>query len=248
MGFIFIKIELIYDKIYIGVIMEIINTIDLWTEQKDNHLECFQGAFIDGFESGIPFDSYRVIKNCNCIITSNAPINITNKHQAVIFYKNNIPVRLFVINKNTEIDKLIDMALNQEINGNSLRDIYDIIGIKRDDLDYQQEAIINNKDHNREVDVGSCDRETLLNSMLEGSYTESDTGFGKNINTDFIFVPGINIQYDLLTSDYRFMIDHSFAFVNKDGTRIIPLQNNSHLDIEQIYEEYYNKDKLGIKK
>ena len=30
--------------------MEKIHTIDLWTEQYVNHQECFNGAFIDGFE------------------------------------------------------------------------------------------------------------------------------------------------------------------------------------------------------
>ena len=48
--------------------MKIINTIDLWTEQHDNHYECFNGAFVDGFENNkIAFDEYKIIKNCNCI-------------------------------------------------------------------------------------------------------------------------------------------------------------------------------------
>lgn len=28
--------------------MNFIQTIDLWTEQRDNHYECFNGAFVDG--------------------------------------------------------------------------------------------------------------------------------------------------------------------------------------------------------
>ncbi len=37
--------------------MKKITTIDLWTEQYPNHYECFNGAFVDGFENGnIPFD------------------------------------------------------------------------------------------------------------------------------------------------------------------------------------------------
>lgn len=28
----------------------VIKTIDLWTEQYKNHYECFNGAFVDGFE------------------------------------------------------------------------------------------------------------------------------------------------------------------------------------------------------
>lgn len=46
-----------------------IKTIDLWTEQFKNHYECFNGAFVDGFENNnIPFDRYKIVKNCNCII------------------------------------------------------------------------------------------------------------------------------------------------------------------------------------
>lgn len=31
--------------------MKTIKSIDLWTEQYENHYECFKGAFVDGFES-----------------------------------------------------------------------------------------------------------------------------------------------------------------------------------------------------
>lgn len=60
----------------------IIKSIDLWTEQKVNHYECFNGAFIDGFQKNInPFNKYRVVKNCNCIITTDKEnINETNKN------------------------------------------------------------------------------------------------------------------------------------------------------------------------
>ncbi len=30
--------------------MNIIRTIDLWTEQNPNHIECFSGAFVDGLK------------------------------------------------------------------------------------------------------------------------------------------------------------------------------------------------------
>ena len=44
--------------------MNIIKTIDLWTEARDNHYECFNGAFVDGFDdSNIAFDKYKVVKN-----------------------------------------------------------------------------------------------------------------------------------------------------------------------------------------
>lgn len=49
--------------------MNYIKTIDLWTEQHNNHCECFNGAFVDGLKnSKAPFDIYKIIKNCNCMI------------------------------------------------------------------------------------------------------------------------------------------------------------------------------------
>ena len=106
--------------------MNIIQTIDLWTEAKDNHYECFNGAFVDGFDdSNIAFDKYKVVRNCNCKIDiSSKTINIKNKHHAIIFYKNEKPVRLLVINKNTDIDKCIGIALNQFFMDGVLSDLF----------------------------------------------------------------------------------------------------------------------------
>ena len=46
------------------IFLNTIKTIDLWTEQKDNQIECFCGAFIDGFDNeNIPYDAYKVVRN-----------------------------------------------------------------------------------------------------------------------------------------------------------------------------------------
>ena len=221
--------------------MKVIRTIDLWTEQLENHLDCFTGAFVDGFESGdIPFDTYKVVRNCNCVISTNQPgLNISNKHNAIIFYKNEIPVRLMVINSETDLDRCISEALNQDFKGQPLSNIYAKHGIKRIDADLKQPHIINDSNHEKEMDVGSCDRPSLLNSMLAGSYTESDTDLGKtNADSNFTFVPDVNIQYVLVVEDECFVISHHCAFVNETMTRVIPLQDNSALNIEEISKEY----------
>lgn len=138
---------------------KIIQSIDLWTEQYENHYECFNGAFVDGFEDNkIVFDEYKIIKNCNCIITVSIPnINISNKHNAIVFYKDKNPVRLMVINKNTDIDKCINIALSQYFNDGILQDLYDSIGIKSVTIDMNEKAIYNEVDNTKEIDVGSCD-------------------------------------------------------------------------------------------
>lgn len=230
--------------------MNIIKTIDLWTEQSDNHLECFSGAFVDGFENGsIPFDSYKVIRNCNCIISSNQEnLNIRNKHNAIVFYKIGVPVRLMVLNHNTDVEKCISVALSQAFNNAILRDIYTLFNIKRTDVDLNQSPINNESNLENEIDVGSCDRPELLDSMLEGCYTQSNTDFGKsNSDSSYKFIPNISIQYELMTDSEYFCIEHSCAFINENMTRIIPLQKNSLLDIDMLHKQF-NEDSNVIKK
>ena len=206
--------------------MKEINSIDLWTEQMINHEECFSGAFVDGFDgNNIPFDSFKVIRNCNCVIFANNPsVNVSNKHNAIVFYKNNQPVRLLVINRETNVDKCIEIALNQVYNGVKLCDLFEKLGIKRKELDMKKEPILFGN-ISKEMDIGSCDRLTLLDSMLSGSYTENDTDYGKdNIDNDFHYDPTLGLIYILDTDEERFTILHSGAFVNSSNTRVIPLQ------------------------
>lgn len=211
--------------------MKIFKSIDLWTEQHENHYECFNGGFIDGFENNkIAFDEYKIIKNCNCIITvSNQNINISNKHNAIVFYKDKNPVRLMVINKNTDIDKCINISLNQYFNDSILQDLYDCIGIKSTRIDMNEESIYNGVNSIKEIDVGSCDRWKLLYNMLKGSYTESDTQYGNFESDKYEFIPDLCIKYKLITNTEIFEIEHKCAFINTIKTRLIPIQENSLL-------------------
>lgn len=209
----------------------IIKSIDLWTEQKVNHYECFNGAFIDGFQKNInPFNKYKVVKNCNCIITTDKEnINITNKHNAIIFYNNEIPVRLLVINKDTEIERCISIALKQELNNKTLNDLFEEKNIKVVFVNMNENPIYNNADSKKEIDVGSCDRWNLLYNMLKGSYTEDNTSYGNYQRDKYEFIPNIHIKYELETDEEKFIIEHKCAFINQTKTRIIPIQENSKL-------------------
>lgn len=211
--------------------MEIIKTIDLWTEQYKNHYECFNGAFVDGFENDDkPFDEYKIIKNCNCLITTNnETINISNKHNAIIYYKNKKPVRLLVINEDTEIEKCINIALEQWHKNKKLQDLYNSFNIKKNIIDMNENPIYNNADKTREIDVGSCDRWKLLYNMLKGSYTESNTVYGNFKSDKYEFVPDLFIKYELKTDVEKFEIEHKCAFINTIGTRLIPIQENSKI-------------------
>ena len=211
--------------------MNKIKTIDLWTEQYENHYECFNGAFIDGFDNGnIPFDTYKIIKNCNCIIdTNNDALNIRNKHNAIIFYKGNKPVRLLVINKDTNIECCINNALNQKCEDTNLSNLFIKNNITSFTIDMQESPIINNAISSKEIDVGSCDRWSLLYNMLKGSYTEDNTTYGNYSNYKYVFIPYIDIKYKLVTDNEIFEIEHNCAFINEIKTRIIPIQSNSSL-------------------
>lgn len=209
----------------------IIKTIDLWTEQYKNHYECFNGAFIDGFEKGrIPFNKYKILKNCNCIITTNREdINISNKHNAIVFYDSENPVRLMVINRDTEIENCINIALNQNFNDKTLRELYIKEKIESSLVDMKEIPIFNKVDNTREIDVGSCDRWKLLYNMLKGSYTEDNTPYGNYQSDKYEFVPNLVIKYNLKTDKEEFRIEHNCAFINEIKTRIIPIQENSKL-------------------
>lgn len=212
--------------------MKIIKTINLWTEQHNNHYECFNGAFVDGFENDkAPFDTYKIIKNCNCIITVNNPdININNKHNAIIFYKDDTPVRLVVINKDTDIKKCIKVVLEQHFNNSILKDYYVKKNIKSSIIDIKEKPIFKITDNTKvETDVGSCDRWKLLYNMLKGSYTESDTAYGNFQSDRYEFIPNLFIRYEITTDTEKFEIEHKCAFINTIKTRLIPIQENSTL-------------------
>ena len=216
--------------------MKTILTTDVWTEPQTNHYICFNGAFIDGIENDkIPFDKYKIILNCNCIITSNQDdIIIGNKHHAIVFYKNEEVVRLAVLDKNTDVLPLVENALTQKINNLKLKDLFNIKNVKCEIVDLKENPILNHHNGKTEIDVGSCDRIELLQCMLEGDYTESETSYGNYDNNNYDFIPNIEIEYNLKTNKEIFNIKHKGVFLNKIKTKIIIIQSNSSLAKENI--------------
>lgn len=134
-----------------------------------------------------------------------------------------------VINKDTQIENCINIALKQRFNNIELKDLYEKENIKVSIVDMQEQSIYNNSDSTKEIDVGSCDRWNLLYNMLKGSYTEDDTPYGNFQSDKYEFVPNIIIKYELKTDTENFNIEHNCAFINEIKTRIIPIQENSKL-------------------
>ena len=214
----------------------IIKTTDVWTEQYPNHYECFNGTFIDGIdEFGIPYDRYKVILNCNCKITSNTNEIIGgNKHNAIIFYKNNKVVRLAVLTYNTDVFLCLNNAINQKYNNIKLIDLFAIKDVKQELIDLNETPIFNQFKDMQEIDIGSCDRMQLLNCMLNGDYTESKTSFGNYDCNEYDFKPNIEIEYSLLTDKEKFHIHHKGAFINKTKTRAIIIQSNGSIALSNL--------------
>lgn len=142
-----------------------------------------------------------------------------------MFYKNKIPVRLIVINKNTDVNKFIEVALNQYFEDSILKDYYDKLKIDFSMIDMNEESIFKeNDDIAKETDIGSCDRWKLLYNMLKESYTESDTSYGNFASDKYEFIPNLFIKYELVTDSEKFEIEHKCAFINTLKTRLIPIQ------------------------
>lgn len=216
---------------------KIIST-DIWTEQHRNHFELINGCFSDGFLANeVVFDKYKIVKNCNCIIksTKNA-LPIGNKHNAIVFYKNNKVVRLALLCKDTNLDFCIKNALNQKINNIKLIDIFRKKNIINEAVDLGEEPIFNsyNLGGEPEVDVGSCDRMELLESMLKGNYTEEESQYGNYDNIDYIYDAQTCVTIKLKTNDEVFDISHKGLFINATKTRVIILQENSEINFEEI--------------
>lgn len=220
--------------------MRKINTLDVWTEPDENNMELFNGAFTDGWaDGGQPFDSYKVVKHCNCEISSNAEdLVVGNKHNAIIFYLNGKPVRLAVAFEGTDIDACIEKALNQEVNGKKIRDLFTERGIKRTDIDLHETPIYNqyNNSGKREINIGSCDRPRLLNQMVQGSWTEDSNGQEESVG-NFDLGNRIKVRYHLIVGDEEFDILHKGLFISKDKTQVIILQVGSRLGIVDFSEE-----------
>lgn len=183
---------------------------------------------------GKPFNRYKVVKNCNCVIeNSSKDIPISNKHQAIVFYQGDVPVRLAVLDENTEVEKCIDIALNQYFEDTVLRDVYKQFGVQSSFVDMGEKPIYNQFLGKEEIDVGSCDRWPLLYNMLQGLYTETNNAYGNFSSDKYYFLPDLHIKYTLITDTECFKIEHNCAFMNTTKTRIVPIQENSPLTMNQ---------------
>lgn len=205
--------------------MKFVTTIDLWTEQFTNQYDCFNGAFSDGCKNNnLPYDTCKIVKNCNCIISNNENISISNKHQAIVFYSKNVPIRLLVANGDSDLKKCVENALNQQIGKVTISQIIKDRKVKFSEVDMREKPKKNAFNGKVEVDIGSCNRMSLLKSMLIGYYTDDQSNYGHFDSTRYIFDRNLVVEYKLKTDSEDFDILHECAFFNDLRTRAIIIQ------------------------
>ncbi len=214
----------------------IIKTTDVWTEQYPNHYDCFNGAFIDGIEKdNMPYDRYKIVLNCNCEISSNTKnVLLGNKHNTIIFYKNGKVVRLAVLTNETDVFACLEKALNQAYCNIKLKDLLSIKNVKQEIVDLNQTPKFNSFNGRKEMDIGSCDRMPLLNCMLNGNYTESETCLGNYDCNEWDFNEDIEITYNLKTDCEVFDIHHKGVFINETRTKAIIIQSQGKILLSDL--------------
>ena len=126
--------------------------------------------------------------------------------------------------------------MEQRLNGKVLNEYLSQNNVKGKTVNLNEQHVFNefNLGEHKELDVCSCDRLSLLKSMLKGSFTENGTCFGNLQDNDYSFNFNVEVNYKLETDCESFSIMHKGAFINKSNTRIIIIQNDSTLGSKDI--------------
>ena len=173
--------------------------------------------------------------NCNCEISSNSDdVIVGNKHNAIVFYSGNEVVRLVLLTRETDVMACLGVALSQLHEGITLKDLFNQKNIECEVLDLKQEPKLNKHNGKRGMDIGSCDRMSLLHCMLNGDYTESETGYGNYNSLEYDFNRDIEIVYSLKTDNEQFEIHHQGAFVTKEKDRAIIIQTDGNIMLDEL--------------
>lgn len=161
---------------------------------------------------------------------------VGNKHQAIVFYNKGNVIRLVVLEKSTDLMQCVDKALSQKVGNLVLEELLAKHKVKKEVVDMREQAIFTKSNSKEQMDVGSCDRLSLLKSMLEGSYTESETEYGNSDRSAFKYYADICVNYHLVTDKETFDISHKGAFINSSKTRVIPIQLNGSITEQELEE------------
>lgn len=154
-----------------------------------------------------------------------------------MFYSKGKVVRLVVLEKDTDVLRCVHEALSQKIDNITLDELLSKQKIKEEIVDLREQTILTKSNNKEQMDVGSCDRLPLLKSMLEGSYTESETEYGNSDRSEFKYYADICVNYHLVIDKEIFDISHKGVLINRSKTRVIPIQTSGSIteqDLEEV--------------
>lgn len=199
-----------------------IHTIDLWTTSEGNSFDEFDQAFASGATaSGLPYDHYIVARHCNTRIRfSDNRLKIAPKPSAVIFLKQNRPIRLLLSDAVTDINTYICHALVQRIGKSSLRVLFDKFGVTYEEIDLGCENTQSAPSLPYETAVYSCDRFELLKQYLNQPPLSI---------LNLRFNPTIELSLSLSVPQIEFHIQHQGGFISEGYRHFIPLQISHRL-------------------
>lgn len=214
--------------------MKTIKTIDLWIEQQDNDISFIKKAFSSGFETDIPYDAFKLVQNCNCLMQSKSILGTPNKHTAIIFYNKNTPTRLLLLSDNTNIPRALNSALKQHIGSVQLLNI-----MRENDIHFTtgnmfEAPIIKSSNNINNAHLTSCNSWQMLHNILTNNTNQN--GFQSH-KEQFVYDKNIMLDLSLKTPNEQFNISHKGAYINKQNQSLALIQANSPIsEFFDIYE------------
>ena len=220
-----------------------IQSIDLWVAVGTNDVRAVKGAFTDDMHilGECAYDRYKIVKNCNFLAQTcnchSIKVRLRPKQTAVVFYKQNVPVRLLAVDGHTPLQGLINMAMVDRVGRVSLQRIIDERGIKASEIDLKESAreFIPTSLYEDELDFFSCNRWSLFKAALTGNITDHDSDEENSDQTkpsqvlDLVYYPNVQINYRLRTDTENFDLQHCGMFCNANLSYLVALQVNSPL-------------------
>lgn len=208
-----------------NIMNKIIKGIDFWLITTDNERERFleySKAFRAGFNADkinkaitSSYDYYCIYQNCNCeLYCSHYKLPVC--HTAIVFYKEQRPIRLLVDLPLTNVQTCVDFALAQRVGPYSLLGIFQKSGVETRTIDLGEKPKIS-PSQEKLPKISSCNRWDLFLQFIDNM---------KEDGNPYVYSPKFTLTCKLTTRDEKFQIQHLGAFVNNQN-HCITMQKKS---------------------
>ena len=209
-----------------------IQTIDLWIPDNNHRNLIYNKAFRAGLDAKRAYSNKAISKsydkvvfyqNCN-IAMEFSLLNLDYRHTAILFFKDEQPIRLLVDNAPAaEVQAMYEYATQQRLGPNgqySLKRIIEENNISIETVDLKEKPILRSQIESGNEQIVSCDRWDLFLQIIDNM---------KESRAEYAFDP-YNIFTVAATLDtWEFDIVHRGMFYNHENTHYITLQTGSPL-------------------